>query len=406
MSKRLHTSFSNYVASRWLQGSLWLLPKGSAKFAVFAIGLGVLVSFLALGGGKGLQQTIFQKVTDFEGDVLLRPLPLIEGLSSDNYLLNNEELPDGVASLAASETAIAVIRTKNAVSGIQLRGTTSEVTRNQISTYLTQGSVSEIGQAGILGIVLSESEARRLSLAVGDTFFTLFTSNNLTLPKQRKSTLLATFRTDFPEFDQSIAWTDFESLRTIVSNANQTEYRVYFKGETNRKATIGTLKNLLSDRFEVVEVASLYPELFHWLSLFDLNRLIILVVVMGVAFFTLITTLISQIIERRISLALLISMGADPSSLRLIFIRIGGYYLQVGLFWGCLLAFMLTSFQNHFGWLTFPNPEEYYSSEIIFLIPLVDWLIYSASFLAAGYLVIFVTSFAIVRIKATSLLRI
>lgn len=406
MSKRLHTSFSNYVASRWLQGSLWLFPKGSAKFAVFAIALGVLVSFLALGGGKGLQQTIFQKVTHFEGDVLLRPFPLTEGLLSDNYPFYNEKLPEGVALVAASETAIAVIRTQNAVRGIQLRGTTSEVMQNQISTYITEGAVSEIGQAGVLGIVLSESEARKLSLAVGDTFFTLFTSNNLTLPKQRKSTLLATFRTDFPEFDGSIAWTDFESLRKIVSNENQTEYRVYFENEVDRQAIIGTLKDALSDRFEVVEVESLYPELFHWLSLFDLNRLIILIVVMGVAFFTLITTLISQIIERRISLALLISMGADPSSLRLIFMRIGGYYLQAGLFWGCLLAFMLTSFQNHFGWLTFPNPEEYYSSEIIFLIPLADWLIYSASFLAAGYLVIFVASFAIVKIKATSLLRI
>jgi lipoprotein-releasing system permease protein len=280
------------------------------------------------------------------------------------------------------------------------------VIQNQISSYVTEGSVSEIEQGGILGIVLSESVAKELSLAVGDTFFSLFASNNLMLPKQRKSKLLATFRTDFPEFDQSIAWTNFESLRKLSAFENPTEYRVYFRSETDRHTVINDLKISLSDRYEVVEVAELYPELFHWLSLFDLNRLIILIVVMGVAFFTLITTLISQIIERRISLALLISMGADPSSLRLIFTRIGGYYLQVGLFWGCFSALLLTSIQNRFGWLTFPNPEEYYSSEIIFSITFTDWLVYSFSFLVAGYLVIFVTSFAIVKIKATSLLRI
>jgi lipoprotein-releasing system permease protein len=352
-------TFQRFVAHRWLQGSGWFFPKGSAKFAVLAIALGVFISFMAIAAGQGLQQAIHQKIRHFEGDLLLKPYP--SKLISDPLASHQiEALP--FSEVIEYANAIAVLRSSKMVKGIQVKGVESEDLDFLVGDYLHRGEFSRFVDSEFTAI-LSETIANESGLKIGDDFFLLFNSSN-GVPKQRK-------------FDDQNPLTLLESMDPMVF-----------------------------DFFEVSFLADRYPDLYQWIELFDLNILIILVVVLGVAFFALITTLISQIIERRTSLGLLISMGASQPQLRMIFSQLGAYYLIVGSFYGTLAAWVLIVLQNHFQFLKFQNPEEYYITHIPFELGLFDTLLFLILFILIGYIIIQISSRVLRRLNPIQLLRI
>lgn len=394
-------TFQRFIAHRWLQGSGWFFPKGSAKFAVLAIALGVFISFMAIAAGQGLQQAIHQKIRHFEGDFLLTPYP-------------TEIIPDTLAShqikaqpfseVIEYTSSIAVLRSSKKVKGVQVKGVESEDLDFLIGDYLVRGEFNRFSDSKFTAI-LSETIASESGLNIGDDFFLLFNSSN-GVPKQRKFRLSATYQTDFPTYDQQLVFTSFSTLGEVVKDNLISEYSLYTRDDQDPLTLLESMDALVFDFFEVSFLADRYPDLYQWIELFDLNILIILVVVLGVAFFALITTLISQIIERRTSLGLLISMGASQSQLRVIFSQLGAYYLIVGTSYGTLTAWALILLQNHFQFLKFQNPEEYYITHVPFELGLLDTLIFLILFMLIGYIIIQISSRVLRRLNPIRLLRI
>ena len=401
MTSRMNMTFQRFVAHRWLQGSGWFFPKGSAKFAVLAIALGVFISFMAIAAGQGLQQAIHQKIRPFEGDLLLKPYPA--GMSSDSLESVTLEVSP-FSQVIEYANAIAVLRSSKMVKGIQVKGVESEDLDFLVGDYLHRGEFSRFVDSEFTAI-LSETMANESGLKIGDDFFLLFNSST-GVPKQRKFRLVATFQTDFPTYDQQLVFTSLSTLGKVVKDDLISEYSLYTRDDQDPLTLLESMDPMVFDFFEVSFLADRYPDLYQWIELFDLNILIILVVVLGVAFFALITTLISQIIERRTSLGLLISMGASQPQLRMIFSQLGAYYLIVGSFYGTLAVWVLIVLQNHFQFLKFQNPEEYYITHIPFELGLFDTLLFLILFILIGYIIIQISSRVLRRLNPIQLLRI
>lgn len=401
MTSRMNMTFQRFVAHRWLQGSGWFFPKGSAKFAVLAIALGVFISFMAIAAGQGLQQAIHQKIRHFEGDLLLKPYPT-EIISDSLASHQIEALP--FFEVIEYANAIAVLRSSKMVKGIQVKGVESEDLEFLVGDYLHRGEFSRFVDSEFTAI-LSETMANESGLKIGDDFFLLFNSST-GVPKQRKFRLVATFQTDFPTYDQQLVFTSLSTLGKVVKDDLISEYSLYTRDDQDPLTLLESMDPMVFDFFEVSFLADRYPDLYQWIELFDLNILIILVVVLGVAFFALITTLISQIIERRTSLGLLISMGASQPQLRMIFSQLGAYYLIVGSFYGTLAVWVLIVLQNHFQFLKFQNPEEYYITHIPFELGLFDTLLFLILFILIGYIIIQISSRVLRRLNPIQLLRI
>jgi lipoprotein-releasing system permease protein len=402
MTSRSNKTFQRFITHRWLQESGWLFPKGSAKFAVLAIALGVFISFMSIAAGQGLQQAIHQKIRHFEGDLLLTPYPteiITESLSS----------PDLDASkfsrVIEKVNAIAVLRSSKKVKGVQVKGISSNDLDFLLTDYLVRGALPASSNSSQLTAILSETIANESGLEIGNDFFLLFNSGS-GAPKQRKFKLSATFQTDFPVYDESLVFTSQSDLKGIIKDELVSEYSAYASDGQDPEILLGSLNPRLLDFYETSFLADQYPDLYQWIELFDLNIIIILVVVLGVAFFALVTTLISQIIERRTSLGLLISMGASQSQLRTLFSQLGSYFVLVGAFYGTFASWILILVQNHFKILKFRNPEEYYITYIPFELSVVDTLIYLILFLSIGWVVIQLSSKALRRLNPIHLLRI
>jgi len=301
-------------------------------------------------------------------------------------------------------STIAVLRSSKKVKGVQVKGVGSEDLNFLVEDYLLRGGLNGFSGSEF-NAILSETTANESGLNIGDDFFLLFNSSS-GVPKQRKFRLAATIQTDFPTYDEQLVFTSLSTLRGVIKDDLISGYSLYTRDDQDPLTLLESMDPMAFDFFEVSFLADRYPDLYQWIELFDLNILIILVVVLGVAFFALITTLISQIIERRTSLGLLLSMGASQSHLRMIFSQLGAYYLIVGSFYGTLLAWVLILLQNQFHFLKFQNPEEYYITHVPFELSLSDTLIFLILFILIGYIVIQISSRALRRLNPIQLLRI
>jgi lipoprotein-releasing system permease protein len=109
-------------------------------------------------------------------------------------------------------------------------------------------------------------------------------------------------------------------------------------------------------------VVEKYPSIFEWISLFDNNIYLIIVIMILVAGINMITALLVLILERTQMIGILKALGSSNVSIRKVFLYNAAYLILKGLFWGNLIGLSILFIQKYFGVITL-NPETYYVSE-------------------------------------------
>ena len=109
----------------------------------------------------------------------------------------------------------------------------------------------------------------------------------------------------------------------------------------------------------VRQISEIYPGLFDWLALLDLNVLVVMILMMAVAGFNMISSLLIILFERIPMIGLLKSLGMRTVSICKVFIYRGGAIVLRGMVWGNIVALVLLAVQK---WLK-PfrlNPVNYF----------------------------------------------
>jgi lipoprotein-releasing system permease protein len=111
-------------------------------------------------------------------------------------------------------------------------------------------------------------------------------------------------------------------------------------------------------------VVTKFPFIFEWISLFDVNIFLIIGIIIIVGGINMITALLVLILDRTPMIGILKSLGSSDWSIRKIFLYNASYLIGVGLLWGNILGIALIWTQHAFGYLKFPNPEQYHTAII------------------------------------------
>jgi lipoprotein-releasing system permease protein len=136
------------------------------------------------------------------------------------------------------------------------------------------------------------------------------------------------------------------------------------------------------------------PEIFDWLSVLDMNVIVILILMLVVAGFSMISGLLIIILEKASMIGTLKALGQNNSSIRKIFLYFSSFLIGKGLFWGNILAIGLCLIQHYFG-IAKLNPEVYYLTKVpvdisilsIVLINIGAFLLTLAMLIGPSYLV-------------------
>lgn len=341
------------------------------KIAIIAIALGIIIMMIAIATGIGLQQKIREKLSGFNGHIQITNF---DNNNSEITLVpvskNQDFYPEfktvsNIKNIQIFATKAGIIRTETDFEGIILKGVANDYDWTFFQEYLVEGKLPNYSSEVSNDVLISKEITDRMSLKLGDEFNILFVKNDPSkAPWIRVVKIVGIYNSGFQEFDGSFVIGDIRHIQKMNRwNDDQ----------------VGGFEVLINDFDEIIpksneiymqtgstlnseSVVEKYPSIFEWISLFDNNIYLIIVIMILVAGINMITALLVLILERTQMIGILKALGSSNVSIRKVFLYNAAYLILKGLFWGNLIGLSILFIQKYFGVITL-NPETYYVSE-------------------------------------------
>jgi len=366
---------------------------------------------ITIATGVGLQQKIKEKVSAFNGDIIISQF---DGNNSDitlNPIPKNQSFyPDfdavpEVTHVQVTATKAGVIRTATDFEGIIVKGVGDDYRWDYMQDFLIEGHVPDYTENLNTEILVSRYQANRLGFKNGDKVIVFFLKEDGGF-LNRRFDIVGIYDSGFQEFDESFIFADIRHVQKLNNwPADQVGAFEVFVSDFDRLNEIGTAIYENTDSFlNTMTITQKYYSIFEWLSLFDFNIALIIVVMIIVAGINMIVALLVLILERTPMVGILKALGANNWSIRKIFMYNALYLVGVGLFWGNVIGLSLLLLQHYFGLITL-NPETYYVSEAPVYI---DWyyivLLNLGTFLLCA-LMLLIPSYVVTRISPVKTIK-
>ena len=383
------------------------------KIAIAAIAIGMVMMIVSVATGIGLQQKIREKVSAFNGHIIISNYDNNQSEATLTPIAKNQEFYPkfnsvaGVSHIQAIATKAGIIRTEKAFEGIVFKGVGTDYQWSNIKEYLVAGRLPDLSSQINSEVVISQFLADRLQLKVGDAFNTFFIKENQSqLPNIRRFTITGIFNSGFQEFDASYILGDIRHIQRINKwSPNQIGAFEVFVNDFDQIQSVGeevyqqTPSNL--DSKTIIEK---YSYIFDWLQLFDFNIVVILGVMILVATINMVVALLVLILERTQMIGILKALGANNWSVRKMFLYNAFYLILRGLLWGNSIGIVVLLLQKYFGIIQL-NPENYYVNQAPVYFDLEYIALLNVLTVVVCSLVLLIPSYIITKISPIKAIR-
>lgn len=384
--------------------------------AVAGIACAVAVMLQSVGIVLGFKNAIRQKVSGFESAISIEPARNVSGdamlpvsLTPTIRAAIAEAAPEARAYPAIRHAGI--LKTDTDFSGVMARSLPYDGDELRFVSEMLVGG--ELPSDSARQILISEPQAKRLKLEVGDKIYSYFFVNGAL--KARRYTISGLFRSNFGDYDNLAVYLPLSELQGICGLGDGEGLRLELSGieedeispvserlqqELNRAYAFGELPEPM-----VVDTRLRSGVMYYnWLGLLDTNVVVILILMGCVSGFTLISSVFILILERVRMIGQLKSLGADNRLIRRIFVLLGGRIVLIGLLIGNLLALGLLLTQQ--AWHYIPlDPEAYYLSYVPVEINWLQVALVDAGVVALSALLMLIPASTVARISPAKTMR-
>ena len=383
------------------------------KIAIAAIAIGMVMMIISVATGMGLQQKIREKVSAFNGHIIISNYDNNQSEATLTPIAKNQKFYPkfnsvaGISHIQAVATKAGIIRTEKAFEGIIFKGVGTDYKWDNIQEYLIAGHLPNLSSQLNSEVVISQFLADRLELKVGDAFNTFFIKENQNqLPNIRRFKITGIFNSGFQEFDATYIIGDIRHVQRMNKwTPNQIGAFEIFVQDFDQIQSVGEeVYQQTPSNLDAKTIIEKYSYIFDWLLLFDFNIIIILGVMILVATINMVVALLVLILERTQMIGILKALGANNWSVRKMFLYNAFYLIVRGLLWGNCIGIGVLLIQKYFGIIEL-NPENYYVNQA----PVYFNLGYIAALnlLTVGvcFLVLLIPSYIITKIAPIKAIR-
>jgi lipoprotein-releasing system permease protein len=380
------------------------------NIAIAAIAIGIVMMMVSVATGIGLQQKIREKIAAFNGHIVITNFDsnqseatLVPVSVQQSFYPNFKTIPE-VEHVQAVAVKAGIIRTESAFEGIMFKGVGKDYEWKFIQEYIVQGRLPSV--KGVLNqeVVVSEFVASRLRLKLGDSFHSYFMKPNGYNVRNFK--IVGIFNSGFQEFDASYILGDIRHVQRLNKwTMSQVGVFEVFVKDFNAIESVGEkVYQETSSTLDSKTIVEKYSYIFDWLKLFDINIIVILVVMILVATINMVVALLVLILERTQMIGILKALGANNWSIRKIFLYNAYYLIVRGLFWGNLIGISILLVQHYFGIVKL-NPENYYVNQAPVYINIGYIILLNLMTVVVCFLVLLLPSYIITRISPVRAIR-
>lgn len=406
-------SFVSFIGKRFSKVEKKGFSGSVVSIASASIVLSIAVMLVSVIIVRGFQLEIRNKVIGFAGHIVVKPYQLssLQQQIPINYkredIIALKENVSNIVHLQPTAEIAGIIKTDDQMEACVLKGVNYMYDRNFILQALEEGSFPVFDNDSVSNeIVISRTTANRLNIVKGDFLRVFFLLPGEVQPRGRRFIVSGIYNTGLFEFDRKYIFGDIQHIQQLNKwEKNSAGIIEVFVDDFNNIDIIhSNAKQFLDYDVEVEKISELYPNIFNWLKLLDMNVRVILTIMLIVALINVITILLIRILEKTSAIGILKALGATNQKIRRIFFYVSMRILLKGVIFGNLLAFTLMLLQKYFSIIKL-NQETYFMDKVpvyfdIDLILLVNILV-----IVCSVLVIIVPSMIISRIYPAKTLR-
>jgi len=359
------------------------------RIAIAAIAVSVSVMILTSAIIDGFRSGISDKIFGFWGHINIAhvgvqtnldniPLParpdyyyLIDSLEEIPYYFNeiaaargNETITHGGVDYIQSYALLpGIIKTKESLEGIVLKGAGVDFHWDKMQKYLLEGKVPELNfEKASSDILISKTTSKRLEIGVGDQIIIHFIQGNDQL--RRKFKVSGIYKTGLDEYDNKLAIVDLRKLTSVLQwSENEVGGFEVFLEDLDDVDIFNEYiyHELLPAEVYSETIKNKFPQIFDWLVFTSLNERVVFILMLIVSIINMITAILIFILERTKMIGILNAMGMTHWQLRKIFLYHAAYIIIFGLFFGNLIGFGLGYLQLEFGFISLDEANYYLS---------------------------------------------
>ena len=360
---------TRFISSRIFSLSKENLSSTVMKIAIVSIALGIAIMLISIAVVVGFKNQIKDKVVGFVSPIQIQLLNQNESIEEtpfryDSLLKSKLELPF-VKSVHATANKAGIIKTEEEIHGVVLKGVDKDYNWTYINNNLISGNVPQYNETERSNdVIVSKIIADKMLLDVGDDVRLWFVGEDMKT-RGRKFVRKGIYETGLTECDERFIYCDLNQIRRL--NGWEDDFVGHLEINLHDGIDVYDANNLIYYSIPTKLVSytaqELYPQIFDWLELQDMNVVIIIVLMLLVSGITVISMLLIIVLERTSTIGVLKSMGANNAFIRKIFLLRSCRILLLGMLAGNVFGIGLCLIQKYTDVIKL-SPESYYLSSV------------------------------------------
>ena len=310
---------------------------------MFGIAIGVMALIVVIAVMNGFEEDIKAKLLGTQSHIVVASYT--DGLAQPDAVAEKIRQDPEVLGATPFILSEGLLTTPGGVKGVVIRGidTDSAAKVIRLKEIITAGSYDGINANGIL---MGSELAAKTGLTVGETATLIMPSGTLTplgmIPKSMPFTVRGIFSTGMYEYDSTMVYISLGAAQKLGSQDVPSGIEVKIKDIYRADTVAKRLQVLLGPTYWTQTWMDMNRSLFSALKMEKTVMYIILLFIILVAVFSIVSTLIMLIMEKRKDIAILKSMGAPASKILGVFMTMGMVIGVSGTILGLALGLLLS----------------------------------------------------------------
>lgn len=338
-------------ASRFIAGRL----RYEGKMAMWTIALSFFIMIVAVCISRGFRKELREGIALISGDISISNSTIDftgeNPLEDASTIMAAVDSVGGVAGVIPAVYRAGIVKSDSEIGGVIFKGVP--------------------GGGDSLGVSVPAKLARQTGLSKGDALTAYFIGERV---KVRKFRVDSIYEDVMGSSERPVVFAGIGDMRRLngwtedevsaVEVLLEDDWRGYEELEW-KNGEIGSILLLSAPDIRTAPVATpataRYPSIFSWLSVIDMNVMVVLLLMTAVAGFNMISGLLILLFRNISTIGLLKSLGMTDASISSVFLRVSSVLVLKGMAIGNAAALLLCAVQNLTHFLKL-DPANYYVS--------------------------------------------
>jgi len=341
--------------------------------SMIGVALGVMALITVISVMNGFEKELKDRILGMASHAVIEEL---NGLKDWQLVINNIKDHPEIVGAAPYFHAEGMLTKDKIVNGVIIRGILPHEETNVaiVAEKMIEGDLNDL-KSTEFNIILGAELVRKLNLEIGDKVTLVAPQANFTpagiLPRLKRFTLIGIFEVGMHEFDGGLALIHMDDALRLFRKSNPTGIRLKTNNILKAPTISREIASQLSSKYWVIDWTQRHSNFFRALKTEKTVMFVILTLIVAVAAFNIISTLVMAVSDKQSDIAVLRTLGASPKSILKIFIIqgtiIGAIGILLGVIGGVWLASnietLVPALENMLGY-KFLSPDVYYISDL------------------------------------------